>query len=99
MTVNVDADNAPPPRLVRIGGSGELRTTLSYTVGARDDWEHESLIWRPVWLYDLANWSDPALKLGEQHTSLRTKITDELRSLIAGDVVRVASADPDVRPR
>lgn len=57
----------------------------------RYDWEPENLVWRPVWLYDLANWRDPTTALGTQHDELRASIASHLRSLADADTVRVTS--------
>jgi diadenosine tetraphosphate (Ap4A) HIT family hydrolase len=55
----------------------------------RYEWEDPRLGGRPVWLYDPENWSDPATALGEQHTRLRARIADELRSVLSRDAVQV----------
>ncbi len=47
-------------------------------VWPRFDWEDEVRRRYPVWLYDGANWSDPAHALGPQHDELRQAIADEL---------------------
>ena len=46
-------------------------------------------IWRPVWLYDLASWKNPATALSNQHNDLRTAITRQLRSLAGADTIRI----------
>lgn len=49
----------------------------------RYEWEPESLLRKPVWMYDPAHWSDPAHELGARHDALRASITGELDALLA----------------
>jgi diadenosine tetraphosphate (Ap4A) HIT family hydrolase len=81
----------PAFRRVNIDILGNADAFVHAHVWPRYEWEPAELIWRPVWLYDLANWSNSSTRLGEQHDSLRAGITDELRSLADTDHVRIVS--------
>jgi diadenosine tetraphosphate (Ap4A) HIT family hydrolase len=79
----------PSFRRVNIDILGNADSFVHAHVWPRYEWESAELIWRPVWLYDLANWSDPDSRLGRQHDDLRAGITRELRSLAAADDIRI----------
>ncbi len=55
----------------------------------RYEWEAPELVRRPVWLYDPANWRDPATALDARHDALRASIARHLRALAAADAVRI----------
>ena len=78
----------PAFRRVNIDILGNADPFVHAHIWPRYEWEASELVWRPVWLYDLSNWRNPATALGEQHSPLRTRITKELRSLAHADVVR-----------
>jgi diadenosine tetraphosphate (Ap4A) HIT family hydrolase len=81
----------PAFRRVNIDILGNADAFVHAHIWPRYDWEPPELIWRPVWLYDLASWRDPATALGEQHTLLRAGITENLRALMRSDTVRVVT--------
>jgi len=68
------------PVTVHIDILGNADAFVHAHIWPRHGWEASELVWRPVWLYDLSNWRNPATALGEQHSPLRTRITKELRS-------------------
>ena len=82
----------PQFRRVNIDILGNADAFVHAHIWPRYDWEPPELVWRPVWLYDLASWRDPASQLGLAQDSLRAAITDELRRLRHEDTVRIASS-------
>lgn len=69
----------PAFRRVNISILGNTDAFVHAHVWPRYTWEPDDLVTRPVWLYNPANWADPATRLGTQHDRLRGWITDELR--------------------
>jgi diadenosine tetraphosphate (Ap4A) HIT family hydrolase len=62
---------------VEILGNGDA--FLHAHIWPRYEWEPPELIWRPVWLYPLETWRDPAHALGPRHNDLRAAISNPLR--------------------
>ncbi|WP_241979699.1 HIT family protein [Cryobacterium suzukii] len=79
----------PAFRRVNIDILGNADAFVHAHIWPRYEWEASELVWRPVWLYDLESWRNPATALGKQHSPLRTRITEELHSLAQTDAVRV----------
>lgn len=79
----------PGFRRINIDILGNADSFVHAHIWPRYEWEPAALIWRPVWLYDLENWHNPATALGEQHLQLRSRISEELRDLTRTDSVRV----------
>jgi diadenosine tetraphosphate (Ap4A) HIT family hydrolase len=82
----------PQFRRVNIDILGNADAFVHAHIWPRYDWEPAELVWRPVWLYDLASWRDPSSQLGSAHDALRGAITDELHRVKDEDTVRVASS-------
>lgn len=82
-------DLDPAFRRVNIDILGNADAFVHAHIWPRYEWEPSDLVWRPVWLYDLANWSDPATGLGKQHDDLRGRITRHLHSLAREDTIRI----------
>jgi diadenosine tetraphosphate (Ap4A) HIT family hydrolase len=70
----------PAFRRVNVEILGNADDFLHTHVWPRYSWEPADLVWRPVWLYPLDSWRDPATTLGPQHDSLRAAITAHLTS-------------------
>ena len=68
----------PAFRRVNVEILGNADDFLHTHVWPRYSWEPEDLVWRPVWLYPLERWRDPATALGPQHEALRAAITAQL---------------------
>jgi diadenosine tetraphosphate (Ap4A) HIT family hydrolase len=81
----------PGFRRTNIDVLGNADAFVHAHIWPRYAWEPPDLVWRPVWLYELANWKDPSTALGEQHDALRAEITCHLRALADADTVRVTS--------
>ncbi|MHA7985408.1 HIT family protein [Rathayibacter sp. CAU 1779] len=81
----------PAFRRVNIDILGNADAFVHAHVWPRYDWEPADLVRRPVWLYDLANWSNAPTRLGEQHEPLRRSVTAHLHDLSASDPVTVLS--------
>lgn len=79
----------PAFRRVNIDVLGNTDPFVHAHVWPRYDWEPAHLLRRPVWLYDPANWSDPASAFRDQHTQLRERITAELVLLARDDTTVV----------
>jgi diadenosine tetraphosphate (Ap4A) HIT family hydrolase len=76
----VCAEADPDFRRVNVEILGNADDFLHTHVWPRYSWEPADLVWRPVWLYPLDSWRDPATALGPQHDSLRAAITAHLTS-------------------
>jgi diadenosine tetraphosphate (Ap4A) HIT family hydrolase len=76
-------------RRVNLDVLGNADAFVHAHIWPRYEWESPDLLWRPVWLYDLQNWRDPATRLGPEQDALRAAITEELLSLAHGDTVRI----------
>lgn len=72
------AEADPDFRRVNVEILGNADDFLHTHVWPRYFWEPEDLVWRPVWLYPLDSWHDPATALGPQHDALRAAITAHL---------------------
>jgi diadenosine tetraphosphate (Ap4A) HIT family hydrolase len=68
----------PGFRRVNLEILGNTDPYLHAHVWPRYDWEPEHLVGRPVWLYPLERWSDPATALGPEHDELRAELTAEI---------------------
>lgn len=79
----------PALRRVNIEILGNADAFVHAHVWPRYEWEPPHLISRPVWLYDLANWSNPASRLSDAHAGLRGRIADRLRELATADPVDI----------
>ena len=86
-----DACSAADPafRRVNIEIVGNADDFLHTHIWPRYDWEPADLIQRPVWLYPLERWSDPATALGPRHDALRQALTRRL----SGDQTGTTSFD------
>ncbi len=82
-----DAD--PGFRRANIDILGNADPFVHAHIWPRYEWEPPELIWRPVWLYDLASWKNPATALSDEHDYLRAAIAGHLRSLADADTIRV----------
>ena len=65
-------------RRVNIEILGNADEFLHAHIWPRYQWEPENLVSRPVWLYPVESWHDPALRLGPQHDALALAITSHL---------------------
>ncbi|HWU59558.1 MAG TPA: diadenosine tetraphosphate hydrolase [Microbacteriaceae bacterium] len=77
-------------RRVNIDVLGNADAFVHAHVWPRYGWEPAELIWRPVWLYDIESWHDPATALSSAHDPLRDAIGEELRRLLADDAIRIS---------
>lgn len=68
----------PAFRRVNVEILGNADDFLRTHVWPRYAWEPPELVRRPVWLYPLERWNDPATALGPQHDVLRAAITRNL---------------------
>lgn len=82
-------ESDPQFRRTNIDILGNADAFVHAHIWPRYEWEPPELIWRPVWLYDLTSWRDPATALGSQHDSLRASITQHLRSLTEADSIHI----------
>lgn len=80
----------PAFRRVNIDILGNADAFVHAHIWPRYEWEPPHLVGRPVWLYDLARWHDPATMLSEEHDDLRVAVTRHLRSLVDADGVKVS---------
>lgn len=76
----MDADNAF--RRVNIEVHGNQDPFLHAHIWPRYDWEPADHITRPVALYPVDRWRDPATALGEQHQDLMAAIVGHLARLL-----------------
>jgi diadenosine tetraphosphate (Ap4A) HIT family hydrolase len=72
------AEADPGFRRVNVETLGNADDFLHAHVWPRYSWEPEDLVWRPVWLYPLDSWRDPATALGPQDDGLPAAITAHL---------------------
>jgi len=79
----------PAFRRVNIDILGNADAFVHAHIWPRYEREAAELVRRPVWLYDPENWRNPATALGQQHSALRARITEELDSVARADSVRV----------
>jgi diadenosine tetraphosphate (Ap4A) HIT family hydrolase len=77
--------NDPAFRRVNIDILGNTDAFVHAHIWPRYEWEPDELKRKPVWLYPADNWSNPATALGEQHSSLRSHIVAELRTVASKD--------------
>lgn len=77
----VCARRDPGFRRVNLEILGNTDPYLHAHVWPRYDWEPPHLVGRPVWLYPVERWSDPATALGPGHDDLRAELTAELDRL------------------
>jgi diadenosine tetraphosphate (Ap4A) HIT family hydrolase len=68
----------PGFRRVNLEILGNTDPYLHAHIWPRYDWEPEHLVGRPVWLYPVERWSDPATALGTEHDALRAELTAEI---------------------
>jgi len=59
---------------------GNTDPYLHAHIWPRYEWEPPEIVGRPVWLYPLERWRDPATALGPRHDDLRAAITRYLNS-------------------
>jgi diadenosine tetraphosphate (Ap4A) HIT family hydrolase len=64
----------PAFRRVNLEILGNADAFLHAHAWPRYDWEPTDLITRPVWLYPIEKWHDPATALGPAHDELRAAI-------------------------
>jgi diadenosine tetraphosphate (Ap4A) HIT family hydrolase len=72
------AASDPALRRVNIEILGNADAFLHAHIWPRYAWEPEEVRTRPVWLYPVERWHDPATALGPQHDDLRAAITANL---------------------
>ena len=72
------AASDPALRRVNIEILGNADAFLHAHIWPRYAWEPEELRTRPVWLYPVERWHDPATALGPQHDDLRAAISANL---------------------
>lgn len=68
-------------RRVNLEILGNSDPYLHAHIWPRYDWEPEHIVARPVWLYPVERWSDPASALGPRHDDLRAELTAEIDRL------------------
>jgi diadenosine tetraphosphate (Ap4A) HIT family hydrolase len=68
-------------RRVNLEILGNTDPYLHAHVWPRYDWEPPEIVGRPVWLYPVERWSDPATALGPDHDDLRAELTAEIDRL------------------
>lgn len=68
----------PAFRRVNLEILGNTDPYLHAHVWPRYDWEPADIVGRPVWLYPVERWSDPATALGAEHDELRAELTAEI---------------------
>ncbi|NGY58409.1 diadenosine tetraphosphate hydrolase [Lentzea sp. NEAU-D13] len=68
----------PAFRRVNLEILGNTDPYLHAHVWPRYDWEPSDIVGRPVWLYPVERWSDPATALGAEHDELRAELTAEI---------------------
>ena len=68
----------PAFRRVNLEILGNTDPYLHAHVWPRYDWEPADVVGRPVWLYPVERWSDPATALGPEHDDLRAELTAEI---------------------
>jgi diadenosine tetraphosphate (Ap4A) HIT family hydrolase len=73
----------PGFRRVNLEILGNTDPYLHAHIWPRYDWEPPHLVGRPVWLYPVESWSDPATALGPGHDDLRAELTAEIDRLRA----------------
>ncbi|MFS8103937.1 hypothetical protein LFM09_43130 [Lentzea alba] len=74
----VCARRDPGFRRVNLEILGNTDPYLHAHIWPRYDWEPPDIVGRPVWLYPVERWSDPATALGAAHDDLRAELTAEL---------------------
>ena len=75
---NVCGARDPAFRRVNVEILGNTDPFLHAHVWPRYDWEPPELVARPVWLYPVDHWTDPAHRLGPEHDELRAALAEEL---------------------
>ena len=65
-------------RRVNLEILGNQDEFLHAHVWPRYDWEPADLVRRPVWLYRVERWTDPATALGPQHDDMKAEIAAEI---------------------
>jgi diadenosine tetraphosphate (Ap4A) HIT family hydrolase len=68
-------------RRVNLEILGNTDPYLHAHVWPRYDWEPPEIVGRPVWLYPVERWSDPATALGPDHDDLRAELIAEIDRL------------------
>ncbi|MET8757961.1 hypothetical protein [Lentzea sp. NPDC004782] len=68
-------------RRVNLEILGNTDPYLHAHIWPRYDWEPPERVGRPVWLYPVERWSDPAFALGPEHDDLRAELTAEIDRL------------------
>jgi hypothetical protein len=68
-------------RRVNLEILGNADAFMHARVWPRYDWAPPDIVTRPVWLYPVEKWADPATALGPQHDDLRASITKHLTSM------------------
>ncbi|PZQ89115.1 MAG: diadenosine tetraphosphate hydrolase [Leifsonia xyli] len=79
----------PQFRRTNIDILGNADAFVHAHIWPRYEWEPPELVWRPVWLYDLASWKNPATALSTQHDTLRASLTKHLHDLSDADNIRI----------
>ncbi|MGW4208993.1 hypothetical protein ACWEIJ_13485 [Lentzea sp. NPDC004789] len=77
----VCARRDPGFRRVNLEILGNTDPYLHAHIWPRYDWEPPDLVGRPVWLYPVERWSDPAFAVGPEHDDLRAELTAEIDRL------------------
>lgn len=68
-------------RRVNVEILGNADAFLHCHVWPRYEWEPEDIIGKPVWLYPVERWRDPAAVLGPAHDNLRMALGEEVARL------------------
>jgi diadenosine tetraphosphate (Ap4A) HIT family hydrolase len=68
----------PAFRRVNVEILGNTDPFLHAHVWPRYGWEPPDIVGRPVWLYPVDHWADPAHALGPEHDELRAALAEEL---------------------
>ncbi|TNM64124.1 diadenosine tetraphosphate hydrolase [Streptomyces sp. NP160] len=68
----------PAFRRVNVEILGNASPFLHTHVWPRYAWEPDHVVRRPVWVYPIERWHEPATALGPQHDALRQSIADRL---------------------
>ncbi|MGA8255712.1 MAG: diadenosine tetraphosphate hydrolase [Nocardioides sp.] len=70
----------PAYRRLNIEILGNTDAFLHCHIWPRYEWEPSEMVGGPVWLYDAANWRDPATMLGPAHDDLRAALVAEVEA-------------------
>lgn len=72
----------PQFRRINIEILGNADAFVHTHIWPRYEWEPDTVIRKPVWMYSTAHWADPAHELDARHDALRASIAAELTALL-----------------